>query len=381
MKTIQDAKILILDDQETNIRLLKEILSRAGYSNLACSDDSREFLPLYLDSRPDLILLDLHMPHLTGFDVMERLSDFTQDDYVPVLVLTADNNPATKQRALSCGAMDFITKPFNISEVLLRVRNVLQTRQMHLQLKSKNSQLEELVRERTIRLENSQIQMMERLAHVAECHDYETSEHTYRVGCLAANIAQAMGMTEPQISLLRRAAALHDIGKLAVPDSICLKPGRLTPEEFEIMKTHVEAGARLLQDGQCEVIQMAETIALTHHERYDGSGYPYGLKGEDIPLVGRIVALADVFDALLQQRPYKVAWPLQKVYDEILVQSGKHFDPAVVEAFFSLQNSEGGSPVDSLYTPSMKSSDGAKDYGTTTMTLSPTHAISFATKK
>ncbi len=352
MKTFQDAKILVLDDQEINTRLLQNILVREGYCNVTCTNDPRELLPLYHDLQPDLILLDLHMPHLTGFDVMEQLAQVMgDDDYIPILVLTADNNPSARYRALSCGAMDFITKPFNLSEVLLRAHNFLQTRQLHLQLKLRNSLLEARVRERTIRLENSQIEMMERLAYVAECHDYETSEHTHRVGSLAADIAEAMGMTEPQLSLLRRAAALHDIGKLAIPSHICLKPGRLTPDEFEVMKTHVEAGAHLLKDGESEVIQMAEAIALTHHERWDGRGYPYGLQGEDIPLVGRIVALADVFDALLQQRPYKAAWPVQKAYDEIVEQSGKHFDPAVVEAFSSLYRKLDDSPVRKSYAP------------------------------
>jgi putative two-component system response regulator len=342
MEIIQDAKILIVEDQETNIRLLKGMLLREGYTNVIHTDDSRQALPLYLKLQPDLMFLDLHMPHLSGFDVMEQLCQFRQEDYVPLLVLTCETDSKVRQRALLCGAMDFIAKPFNVIEVLLRARNFLEMRQMHLQMKAKTDYLEEIVRERTARLENSQIEMMQRLADAAECHDVENSKHTHRVAHLAARLGHKLGMSEAQVALLQQAAALHDIGKIAVPDHIWLKKGTLTSNEFEIMKTHAEVGARLLQDGQSEVIQMAETIALTHHEHWDGGGYPYGLGGEDIPLVGRVVALADVFDALLHERPYKMAWPIQEAREEIIAQSGKHFDPKVVEAFVALLQEEHG---------------------------------------
>ncbi|RYF41684.1 MAG: HD domain-containing protein, partial [Cytophagaceae bacterium] len=290
----------------------------------------------------DLLFLDLNMPHLNGFDVLEQLCQFRQNDYTPILVLTSETNAKVKQRALLCGAMDFICKPFNVSEVLLRARNFLQMRQMHLQMQTKNNLLEEMVRERSKQLEHSQIEMMQRLADAAECHDVETGKHTQRVGYLAARIGRKLGMSEAQVGLLQQAAALHDIGKIAVPDHIWLKLGPLTPKEAEIMRTHAAEGARLLQDGQSEVIQMAETIALTHHERWDGQGYPYGLAGEEIPLVGRVVALADVFDALIHERPYKRAWPMERARDEIIAQSGKHFDPKVVAAFIALLQTECG---------------------------------------
>ncbi len=338
MKLVQDPTILIVEDQDFNIQLLKSMLAHNGYMNVICVQDSREAIDNYHQSKPDVVFLDLHMPYLDGFDVLEQLQELTHNDYVPVLILTADTDPNARQRALALGAMDFINKPFKISEVLLRTRNFLHSRQMHLQLKAKNHLLEKLVFERTRLLEEAQIEMLERLANAAEYRDQETGEHTTRVGWLAVSMARQIGMPETQVSLLRRAASLHDIGKIAVPDHILLKPDFLTPAEFEIMKTHAEVGAHLLKDGRSEVIKMAETIALTHHERWDGSGYPHGLKGEEIPLEGRIVALADVYDALSHARPYKEAWPRQRVVSEIEAQSGRHFDPGVVDAFRRLES-------------------------------------------
>ncbi|BCM90975.1 putative cyclic di-GMP phosphodiesterase [Abditibacteriota bacterium] len=337
MKFLQECTILIVEDQDFNIQLLHNILSRDGYTNIVCVQDSREAIERYNQSQPDLVFLDLHMPHLDGFGVLEQLQDLTHSDYVPILILTADTNPQARQCALSLGAMDFINKPFKISEVLLRTRNFLHSRQMHLQLKSKNQLLEKLVLERTRLLEEAQIEMLERLANAAEYRDQETGEHTNRVSWLSAHIARKIGMSEWQVSLLRRAATLHDIGKIAVPDKILLKPGPLTPTEFEIMQTHTKVGAHLLKNGHSHVIKMAESIALTHHEKWDGTGHPQGLKGEEIPLEGRIVALVDVFDALSHERPYKKAWSHREVVSEIKAQSGRHFDPAVVEAFLHLE--------------------------------------------
>ncbi|RYG72919.1 response regulator [bacterium] len=340
MNIMQEANILIVEDQEINIRLLRGMLLREGYTNIIHTDDPREALMLFKEFHPDLVLLDLHMPHLDGFAVMHQLQEYTAHDYIPILVLTADANPEVRQRALASGAMDFINKPFRVTEVLLRARNFLQSRQLHLDLKNENHLLEATVRERTDRLEEAQIEMLERLAHAAECRDDDTSDHTKRVGNLAALMAERLGVSAQEINLLRRAASLHDIGKIAVPDSILFKPGKLTAEEFETMKTHAAVGAKLLGDGHSDMVKMAETIAYTHHEKWDGTGYPQGLAGKDIPLVGRIVALADVFDALTRERPYKEAWPVEKARQEIVQLSGRHFDPAVVTAFNSFQNLE-----------------------------------------
>jgi putative two-component system response regulator len=335
MQLLKDANILIVEDQEINIRLLKGMLIREGYTNVIHTDDSRQALSLFQEFQPDIVLLDLHMPHLDGFAVMEQFARHTNGDYIPILVLTADATTSTRQRALTCGAMDFINKPFRVAEVLIRVHNFLQARQLHLNLKSENQSLGEVIRQNSFKLEEAQIEMLKRLAHAAECRDHTNGNHTQRVGHLAVRLGEKLGLSEAELTLLRRAAPLHDVGKVAVPDHILLKEGKLTAEEYELMKTHTEVGARLLQNGQSEVVKMAETIALTHHEKWDGSGYPRGLEGEEIPMVGRIVALADVFDALTNERPYKDAWTLEAASQEIVNQSGRHFDPEVVLAFLA----------------------------------------------
>ncbi len=344
MNITKEANILIIEDQEINVRLLRGMLLKEGYTNVLFTSDAREAMPLFRRFQPDVVLLDLHMPHFDGFELMDQFSAHTWGDYLPILVLTGDVSAGTRQRALESGAMDFINKPFKVSEVLLRVSNFLQARLLHLQLKKENQRLEAVVRLNHLRVEAAQIEVLERLVAarengtIAEKPDKwdpdAERQHPLRVAQLAAQLGSQLGLSPLEIDLMSRAARLHDVGKITIPDSIALKPGRLTPDEFERMKAHVQCGVNLLRDGQSEMLQMAEKIALTHHEKWDGSGYPQGLAGEAIPLVGRIVALADVYDALLHQRSYKEAWGVEKARAEILAQSGHHFDPAVVEAFF-----------------------------------------------
>ena len=337
---LQLAKILIVDDEEANVRLLERTLQRWGYTNLITTKDSREALPLFVQHRPDLILLDLMMPHIDGFTVMESVKAILPEGvFLPILVLTADANPQVKRRALSAGAKDFLTKPFDQTELLLRIMNMLETRFLHIELANQNQILEQKVSERTKELAASQIEILDRLARAAEYRDDDTGQHTYRVGHIASLIAQKLNVPFSRVELIRRASPLHDVGKIGVPDNILLKPGRLTPEEFDIIKPHTTIGAALLSGGHSEMVKIAETIALTHHERWDGNGYPAGLKGEDIPLEGRIVAIADVFDALSHDRPYKKAWPLEECIAEIERNGGRQFDPQVVGAFLELWNS------------------------------------------
>ena len=337
---LQLAKVLIVDDEEANVRLLERTLQRWGYTNLISTTDSREALPLFEQHRPDLILLDLMMPHVDGFTIMETVNArLPEGVFLPILVLTADANPQVKRRALSAGAKDFLTKPFDQTELLLRIMNMLETRFLHIELANQNQILEQKVAERTKELAASQIEILDRLARAAEYRDDDTGQHTYRVGHVAALIAQKLNVPTSRVELIRRAAPLHDVGKIGVPDNILLKPGRLTPEEFDIIKPHTTIGAALLSGGHSEMVKIAETIALTHHERWDGTGYPAGLKGEEIPLEGRIVAIADVFDALSHDRPYKKAWPLEECVAEIERNSGRQFDSQVVTAFLELWNS------------------------------------------
>ena len=329
-------RILIVDDQPSNVLLLEGILQDQDYNAFRSVTDSRQVLPVFLEYQPDLILLDLQMPHLSGFEVMQQLRGrVPPGTFLPILVLTADITPESKRHALAEGASDFLTKPFDTTEVVLRIRNLLQTRSLYLQLQDQNQVLEQKVRERTLELEQTQVQILERLALAAEYRDDDTGEHTKRVGQMSAQIAQVLGWPQMEVELIRRAAPLHDVGKIAIPDSILLKPGKLSPEEFEHMKTHTTVGAKMLSGGRFPLLQTAEEIALTHHERWDGTGY-MRMQGETIPLAGRIVTVADVFDALTNERPYKKAWPRHEAIEEIQRQSGRQFDPHVVGAFLEV---------------------------------------------
>lgn len=336
-RSFKDAKILIVDDEAANVQLLERLLQREGYTNTKTATDSREVLPIYGAWDPDLILLDLHMPHVDGFEVMEQLTLWAEEGtYLPLLVLTADVNPAVKERALSAGAKDFLNKPFDRTEVMLRIKNLLETRCLHLELKKQNELLEEKVAERTEELDEARIEILERLALAAEYRDDDTHEHTRRVGQTAALLARAMGVAEKEVELIRRAAPLHDVGKIGIPDRILLKVDRLSEEEIQVMRTHTTIGAKLLSGSRFPTLRFAAEIALTHHERWDGSGYPSGLSSNQIPLAGRLVALADVFDALTHDRPYKKAWPLEHAVNEIRRQRGEQFDPRIVDIFLEL---------------------------------------------
>src|SRR4030095_6352540 len=229
--TQTSAKILIVDDQPSNVLLLEGILQEEDYTACRSITDSRQVLSVFLEYQADLVLLDLQMPYLDGFEVMKQLRGRVPPGaYLPILVLTADITPETKRQALAEGASDFLTKPFDTAEVIPRLRNLLQTRWLYLQLQDQNQILEQKVRERTLELEQTQIEILERLALAAEYRDDDTGEHTKRVGQMSAQIAQALGLPEAEVELIRRAALLHDVGKIAIPDSILLKPGKLTPE-------------------------------------------------------------------------------------------------------------------------------------------------------
>lgn len=337
--TMQDANILLVDDEPSNVRLLQRMLDQQDCANVVGTTYPRETLPLYVSFNPDIILLDLMMPEMNGFEVMEALRPLVPDeDFLPILVLTADMTPETKHRALAAGASDFLTKPFDATELCLRMKSLLNTRFLHRKLKLQNQSLEEAVSERTRDLEEAQIEILDRLGRAAEWRDDDTGEHTSRVGSTAAQLAELVGVNSDQVELIRRAAPLHDVGKIGIPDSILLKPGKLTEEEFYTMKTHTLIGSAMLANGHSELVRMAERIALTHHERWDGRGYPHNIEGDAIPIEGRIVAVADVFDALTHRRPYKKAWPYEEAVAEILSQTGRQFDPAVVEAFARLDH-------------------------------------------
>jgi putative two-component system response regulator len=336
------ARLLAIDDEDANLRLIERILERAGYRQVRCVQEPRLAVDAFLEVSPDLVILDLNMPYLNGYGLLEQLQSHIADStYLPILVVTGDGSLAARRRALSAGAKDFVTKPYDRTEVLLRIRNLLEVRFLHLALHAQNGLLEEKVLERTRALEEAQLEILERLALAAEFRDDATRQHTRRVGVWSARLARRLGLPDETVELLRRAAPLHDLGKVAVPDTILLKLGRLTEHEFSVMRSHVQVGARILSGSNHPLLQLAEQIALTHHERWDGSGYTPGLAGEQIPLAARIVAIVDVFDALTHARPYKPAWRIEDAVREIEQQRGRQFDPAVVDAFLSLLEEDG----------------------------------------
>ena len=329
-------RILVLDDEARNIDVLQRLLTKAGYDHLQCTTDARQGLAHLREHLPDLILLDLHMPELDGFAVMDAVRDYVPEGtYLPILVLTGDLEPDTRQRALSVGATDFVTKPFEASEVLLRIRNLLMTRHLHVRLQRHNEELEDKVRLRTMELEEAQAEIIARLALAAEYRDDLTGQHARRVGVLSGLLALELGLDPSYAALLERAAPLHDVGKIGIPDAILLKRGSLTEEEFDLMRTHIDIGARILGGSRFDLLRLAREIALSHHEKWDGTGYRR-TAGDDIPVSGRIVAVADVFDCLSHERPYKAAFPFARVLDLIVVDRGRHFDPDVVDALLRL---------------------------------------------
>jgi len=334
---LKQARILLVDDEAANLGVLRRVLERAGFTKLFETTDPLQAATLFANFQPDLVCLDLHMSPLDGFGVLAELQPLIPPTtYLPILMLTGDSSAESKQRALSLGAMDFVTKPFDVDEVLLRIHNLLVPRFMHLELVGYNQVLERQVRERTRALEESRLEVLERLAVAAEFRDDDTGRHTRRVGRLAGMLAERVGVSGAEVEDITRAAPLHDIGKIGVSDQILLKPGKLSGEEYEVMKRHTSIGAEILAGGRSPLIRMAAEIAHHHHERWDGAGYPVGLRGDAIPLPARVVALADVFDALSHPRPYREAWPLADVLAEILRQAGTHFDPKLVEAFMGL---------------------------------------------
>jgi putative two-component system response regulator len=335
--SLADSRILIVDDEPGNVQLLQRILVREGYRRVTGLSNPREAMAVIDEDRLDVVLLDLHMPVVDGYQILESIMTSLDPGRrtLPVIVLTADATPEARRRALTSGAADFITKPFDVVEVALRIRNTLERHQLHSEVRRQNELLEDRVRARTIELERAQLETFERLALAAEYRDDDTGKHTRRVGGVARAIAEQLGMAATDLDLLERAAGLHDVGKIGVPDGILLKPDRLTPEEFEVVKTHTVIGARILSGSHSPLLQLGEIIAGSHHERWDGRGY-HGLAGEDIPLHARITTLADAFDAMTTDRPYRAARSREEATEEIRRERGGQFDPNVVDVFLDL---------------------------------------------
>ena len=319
--------ILVVDDVPSNIDLLAGIL-RPHYRTLFATSGP-DALELCRRSRPGLVLLDVMMPDVNGYEVCRRLKADPRTADIPVIFLTSLTGAEDEGIGLALGAVDYLHKPCKPAVLLQRVR-------IHLQLHHQNAALEAKVAERTRQLDETRLQVIRRLGRAAEYRDNETGMHVVRMSESAGLLARAVGVSEPRARLLVEAAPMHDVGKIGIPDSILLKPGRLDAQEWEIMKTHTRIGAEIIGDDDSDLLRVAGIVALNHHERWDGSGYPNGLSGEDIPLEARIVTVADVFDALTSARPYKKAWPLHDAADYIEQQSGLGFDPDLVRVFLGL---------------------------------------------
>ncbi|MDM7858638.1 response regulator [Thiopseudomonas acetoxidans] len=306
--------LLLVDDEATNLQLLRHTLQHEY--RLIFAKDGKTALKMAQQEQPDLILLDIMMPDMSGYDLCEQLKNIQALRHVPIIFVTALSDSGDEEKGFALGAVDYITKPFNPAIVKARVRT-------HLSL----VQAEEVLETR--------LQIVQCLGKAAEYRDNETGMHILRISHFARTIAKAIGFSDEQADELLHAAPMHDVGKIGIPDAILLKPGKLTAEEWEVMRQHPAIGARIIGEHKSSLLQLAATIALCHHEKWDGSGYPNGLAGEDIPLEARIVSLVDVFDALTSVRPYKKAWPIEEALEFIRDQSGSHFDPMLVDVFIN----------------------------------------------
>ena len=335
-EAILQARILIVEDDKVSRTLLEKILVSSGFMNVRAIPNAGRIRAIYKKFIPDLLILDLNLPGLDGFKVMQQLMQDHADDYLPILVISSENDEKIHLRALAGGAKDFLNKPYDRPKVLLRARNLIEVRLLYRELWGKNDELEQKVRERTTELRESRLDVIRRLGFAAECRDNETGQHIVRMSRYCACLARAMGMSNEDCELILATTPMHDVGKIAIPDAILLKQGPLSPQEWEVMKTHPSVGAEILAGADSPFLRMAEMIARCHHEKWDGSGYPHKLKGEAIPLPARICAVCDVFDALTSDRPYKKAWAVEDAAKEIKKLSGTHFDPVIVDTFVAI---------------------------------------------
>ncbi|QID18951.1 response regulator [Nitrogeniibacter mangrovi] len=328
-------KIAIIDDTPLNLTLMQALVSKLPECEPQPFADPAEGLAWCQQNEPDLVIVDYMMPGLDGVEFIRRFRATPQRGDVPILMVTADHERQTRYNALQSGATDFLNKPVDRNEFQPRVHNMLALRRAHLATRERARTLEIEVAKATALVHDREQETVTRLARAAEFRDPETGAHIQRMAHYSALIARQAGQSDAYCTMLLLSAPMHDVGKLGIPDHILMKPGRLTPDEFEQMKRHPEIGYDILKDSTSPVIQAAATIALSHHEKFDGSGYPNGLSGEAIPLAGRIVAVADVFDALTSARPYKPAWPLDEARQFLVEGRGQHFDPSCVDALLA----------------------------------------------
>jgi len=325
--------VVMVDDSSVQLRLYAQMLKSLTDADGTPFTSPTLALKWCEEHQPDLILVDYNMPELDGLEFVRRFRALSGHTPIPVIVITGETDKEVRRSALELGADDFLTKPVDAVELRTRVRNMLRIREHSRMLANQAAWLSEEVRRATASIVERERETIYRLARAAEHRDNETGDHVIRIGLFAGCVARALGLPSEEQELLRLATPMHDIGKVGTPDHILLKEGPLTAEEWEIMKQHTVAGFDILRDSKSPLLQRGAEIALSHHERYDGKGYPFALSGEQIPLSGRIAAICDVFDALLSKRPYKEPWPLVQTLEYIEDESGRHFDPRVVAAF------------------------------------------------
>lgn len=326
-------RVLIVDDSRSSLAMIGTIVKAATNAEIDSCTHPFEALERSQSTQYDLILVDHIMPEMDGVQFTSALRARDAYRLVPIIMVTSDIDRHTRIEAIRAGATDFVNKPFDPTELQARVANLLTLRAAQVELADRANWLAREVELATAHLLEREEEIIWRLARAIEYRDGDTGEHVSRVAQISQLIASGIGLSPQRCRIIYLAAPLHDIGKIGIADAILGKPGKLTPEEFAIMREHVTIGARILENGSSDLIRTAELIAQSHHERWDGAGYPDRLSGTDIPIEARVVAIADVFDALCSERPYKKAWPIEKAYAEILASSGTHFDPTCVAAF------------------------------------------------
>jgi putative two-component system response regulator len=337
-------KVLVADDENGNRKLMEAILLPLGYE-VSLAKDGQETLEKVREDPPDVILLDIMMPKMDGFEVATRLKENEETRIIPIVMVTSLNEVEARVKALEAGADDFLSKPVDRSEVKARVKSLLKVKAYNDHMRNHQKELEAEVAKRTEQLKRAfgkikraSLDSIYRLSRAAEYKDEDTGSHIQRMSHYSAAVARKMGLNERTVEAILYAAPMHDIGKIGIPDRILLKPGKLDPDEWETMKQHTVIGQKILQGETEGFVRLAEVTCLTHHERWDGSGYPKNLKGVKIPLAGRITAIADVFDALTSKRPYKAPLGVENSFEIIREGRGGQFDPDVVDAFFAVEN-------------------------------------------
>ena len=326
-------KIVIVDDNDITLSLFKSMVGKSGGDEPIGFTQVSEALTWCSEHEPDLVIVNDQMKGRDGMRFLRAFRAIYSRETVPVLMVTESDQSSVRVKALRDGANDFLLTPVDHFEFSVRARNLLSIRQYAREIQDRNVWLEQAVAKATEDILERERETLHRISRAAEFRDPETGAHIQRMALYSQLIAKSLGLSSKEQTMILNAAPLHDVGKIATPDAILLKPGKLTPEEFEIMKDHARAGFDLLDKSASPVVQTGALIALSHHEKFDGSGYPQGLVGQDIPLMGRIVAVADVFDALTSERPYKKAWSLDRAASHLKEGAGTHFDPHCVNAF------------------------------------------------